>query len=75
MKESFFTENGLHIDEHDVRTWYLNGELHREDGPAVEFPDGETFWWVNGYPYTEEEFKQYQRTKQFNENMSKILEE
>lgn len=24
------------------------GELHREDGPAVEYPSGCKFWWVDG---------------------------
>ena len=30
------------------RWWYINGELHREDGPAVEKADGGREWWVNG---------------------------
>jgi len=24
------------------------GELHREDGPAIEYADGTKFWFVNG---------------------------
>ena len=28
--------------------WYLNGELHRTDGPAVEYPDGTKKWYLNG---------------------------
>ena len=28
--------------------WYLNGILHRDDGPAVECVDGEKHWYVNG---------------------------
>ena len=30
------------------RVWYLNGERHREDGPAIEWADGDREWWVNG---------------------------
>ena len=30
------------------RVWHLNGQLHREDGPAVEWPDGMCEWWLNG---------------------------
>jgi hypothetical protein len=30
------------------KEWYLNGQLHREDGPAVEWPDGEKHWYLNG---------------------------
>jgi hypothetical protein len=25
--------------------WYLNGMLHREDGPAVIYADGVCEWW------------------------------
>ena len=28
--------------------WYLNGQLHREDGPAVEYADGAKHWYLNG---------------------------
>jgi hypothetical protein len=28
--------------------WYLNGKLHRQDGPAVERPDGYREWYLNG---------------------------
>jgi hypothetical protein len=36
--------------------WLLNGNLHREDGPAVEESDGEKYWYLNGEHLTEEEF-------------------
>jgi hypothetical protein len=29
------------------KMWYLNGKLHREDGPAVEHPNGTKEWWLN----------------------------
>jgi len=32
----------------DYRFWYLNGKLHREDGPAVERADGDRAWYLNG---------------------------
>jgi hypothetical protein len=28
--------------------WCLNGELHRDDGPAVVWLDGREEWWLNG---------------------------
>jgi hypothetical protein len=28
--------------------WYLNGERHRVDGPAVEFASGSKGWYLNG---------------------------
>jgi len=34
--------------------WYLNGKLHREDGPAVERRDGTKFWFLNGERHRED---------------------
>jgi hypothetical protein len=28
--------------------WYQNGELHREDGPAIEFANGTKYWFAHG---------------------------
>jgi hypothetical protein len=33
---------------------YLNGNLHREDGPAVIWPDGRQFWYLNGKLHRED---------------------
>ena len=27
--------------------WFLNGKLHRVDGPAVEYVNGTKVWWLN----------------------------
>jgi hypothetical protein len=27
--------------------WYLNGRLHREDGPAIEHANGDKEWYLN----------------------------
>jgi hypothetical protein len=32
----------------DRTEWFLNGKLHRTDGPAVEYANGERFWYLNG---------------------------
>lgn len=34
--------------------WYLNGKLHREDGPAVEYADGYKSWYLNGKRHRED---------------------
>jgi hypothetical protein len=39
--------NGLEI-EFGTKCWYLNDKLHREDGPAVVYKDGDRFWYLNG---------------------------
>jgi hypothetical protein len=38
--------------------WYLNGKLHRTDGPAIEHSDGDKEWYLNGIELTEEEFNE-----------------
>ena len=47
------------IIDKDGTKWYRNeqGQLHRTDGPAVEWADGSKEWWVNGKCLTEAEFK------------------
>ena len=37
------------VKVYDVQTeWYLNGKLHREDGPAITHQSGEWGWYLNG---------------------------
>jgi hypothetical protein len=55
------------IDEHGNKFWRLNGQLHRTDGPAIEwadgcqrhrtdgpavtYPDGRKSWYLHGTSY------------------------
>lgn len=32
----------------DATRWYLNGQYHRTDGPAIEWKDGYKAWFLNG---------------------------
>ena len=34
--------------------WYLNDELHREDGPAMEHANGANEWWLDGKRHRED---------------------
>jgi hypothetical protein len=34
--------------------WYLNDELHREDGPAFECSNGNKVWYLNGKLHRED---------------------
>ncbi len=36
---------GIVLWSDDTKSWYLNGKLHRTDGPAVEYPNGTKIWW------------------------------
>ena len=41
-------EYKVKVEDNGTRWWYLNGKLHRVDGPAVECADGSSSWWLNG---------------------------
>ena len=44
MKEITYT---VKVDANGTKCWYVNGKLHREDGPAIEYADGSKWWYVN----------------------------
>ena len=33
--------------------WFLNGERHRSDGPAIEYANGSKWWFLNGERHRE----------------------
>ena len=35
------------IDEYGIKRWYLGRKRHREDGPAIEYANGDKFWFIN----------------------------
>jgi hypothetical protein len=37
-----------------TKEWWLNGEIHRVDGPAWEYADGRKEWWLNGKYHRED---------------------
>ena len=41
-------KDGLNIDKYGHNRWYLNGERHRTDGPAILCKDGTKHWYING---------------------------
>lgn len=38
----------------DRTEWYLNDDLHRVDGPAIEYTDGRKEWCLNGRLHRED---------------------
>jgi hypothetical protein len=40
--------------EDGFEEWRLDGELHREDGPAIEYVNGDKGWYLNGWPHRED---------------------
>ena len=45
-----------------TKRWYLKGQLHRENGPAVEWVNDNNEWHLNGVEYTENEFNEKMST-------------
>ncbi len=40
--------NGLIVNGVGTKRWYLNNKLHRTDGPAIEYKNGDKHWYLNG---------------------------
>jgi hypothetical protein len=43
-----------HVQNPYSKEWYLNGKLHREDGPAIERANGDKWWYLNGKQHRED---------------------
>jgi hypothetical protein len=41
-------------DNNGNKEWRLNGELHREDGPAAEYINGYKAWYIHGKRHRED---------------------
>ena len=49
------TKSIMTIDEEGTRHWRNEaGQLHREDGPAVEWANGTKHWYLNGLRHRED---------------------
>jgi len=42
------------VNSDGSKEWYLNGKLHREDGPAIEYADGTKTWYLNDQLHRED---------------------
>jgi len=47
-------EYTVKVFDNGDRIWYLNGKIHREDGPAVEQSNGTLKWFLNGKRHRED---------------------
>jgi hypothetical protein len=47
-------EYTVKVYENGDQEWYLNGKLHREDGPAVIWASGRQVWHLNGKLHRED---------------------
>ena len=47
-------EYTVKVHDNGTRYWYLNGNRHREDGPAVENANGDKYWYLDGKLHRED---------------------
>tara|TARA_S200002703_G_C3736970_1_gene226571 strand:+ start:507 stop:869 length:363 start_codon:yes stop_codon:yes gene_type:complete len=47
-------EYTVKVFENGDKQWYLNGNFHREDGPAVECANGTKKWYLDGKLHRED---------------------
>lgn len=70
--------SGYSMEEYScgVKRWYLNGKLHRENGPAVEGSNGEKYWYLDGIELSEQRYVDEQKILSLhkeNEEMKEFL--
>ena len=41
-------EYKVKVYDNGFKQWWLHGQIHREDGPAIEYSNGTKFWYLNG---------------------------
>lgn len=51
---NFENQPVIEIGHQGEKRWTLNGQLHREDGPAIEWKDGTKEWYLNGQRHRED---------------------
>ena len=62
------------VKVYDNRTeWRLNGKLHREDGPAIEYANGVKSWYLDDREYSESDYNK-EMAKRKNTCNGKIVE-
>jgi len=47
-------EYKVKVSDNGDKEWFLNGKLHREDGPACEWASGSKEWFLNGKAHRED---------------------
>ena len=43
----------IRINALGTKSYYVNNKLHREDGPAIEWDNGDKYWYKNGLLHRE----------------------
>lgn len=67
-------KNGRYVDTYGDVHWYKNGELHKEDGPAVVHMNGDKEWWLDDVFYSEQEFTHEIAKRKLNKTLGDDLD-
>jgi len=55
---NWYILKGYEITEHvSARIWYLDGVVHRDDGPAIEYTNRPHSWYLNGIKISPEQHR------------------
>jgi hypothetical protein len=54
LRDIEIMKNGRFVDGLGNVYYYRNGLIHRDDGPAVEYPDGSMYWYQNDQLHRED---------------------
>ena len=54
LYENTMQQPTMTVDGNGSKIWMLNGKRHREDGPAVKYPDGNKAWYLHGKYHRED---------------------
>ncbi len=70
-------EYKVKVHENGNKYWFLNGRLHREDGPAFEYARGHKVWYLNDKLHREDgpACEYYDGTKHWYLNGEELTEE
>ena len=47
MNENTVQQSTMMVNEFSTKTWRINGKYHREDGPAIEWANGDKEWYLH----------------------------
>jgi len=70
-RDTLGRRHGHYVSPSGNESWFVHGERHRLDGPAVEWRDGGTSWYINGDLYTN--FKDFQEAGNLSDDQMTIL--
>lgn len=72
MEKEKELKDGRYVEEthrFTIVSYYKEGVLHNEAAPAIQWSNGQKFWYLNGSQYSEDQFKDFLVKKELNEKL------